>query len=97
MWPQLWMVLRLAAELLVAVDDPEPAAVLLAAADEDPLSPSVYGPDLERQTALRAAISDRLGDQPQLATRDGVQDRRSGAARRALAALAGPAHEPDRY
>lgn len=60
MWPQVWTVLRLTAELLVAVDDPEPAAVLLAAGDADPLAPPVLGADRERQAGLWAVIGRRL-------------------------------------
>jgi len=52
MWPQLWTVIRLVAELLVAVDDPRPAAALLAAADRDPLAPALLGPDRSRRDRL---------------------------------------------
>ena len=88
MWPQLWIVLRLTAELLVALENPEAAAVLLAAADADALAPAVIGPDLVRREALRVVIADRLGgDRLAAAEEAGRRDGRTGAAERALAAL----------
>ncbi|MCV2490941.1 winged helix-turn-helix domain-containing protein [Geodermatophilus sp. YIM 151500] len=62
MWPQLWTVLRLTAELLVALDDPGPAAAVLDAADADPLAPAVLGPDRERLAELRNRLADADAD-----------------------------------
>ncbi len=87
MWPQLWIALRLSAELLVALENPQAAAILLAAADADALAPAVFGPDLVRQEALRAVIADRLGEDRLAAEEAGRRDGRTGAAERALAAL----------
>ncbi|MQA16941.1 MAG: hypothetical protein GEV09_23260 [Pseudonocardiaceae bacterium] len=44
--------MRRAAELLADLDDPEPAAALLAAADRDPLAPPVLGADRARYDRL---------------------------------------------
>ena len=89
MWPQLWIVLRLAAELLVARADHEAAEVLLAAADADALAPALFGPDLARLEALRAVIADRLGEQRLATAQDeGRRGGRTAAAERALAVLA---------
>ncbi len=88
MWPQLWMALRLTAELLVALDDPEPAAVVLTAADADPLAPAVLGPERDRHTGLWARITDGLGpDRVAAARREGRTGGRADAVRRALLAL----------
>jgi predicted ATPase/DNA-binding SARP family transcriptional activator len=57
MWPQVWTSLRLAAELLVELDDPGRAAVLLAAADRDPLAPAILGGHRERDARLRRRIA----------------------------------------
>jgi hypothetical protein len=54
MWPQLWTTLRITAELLVDLGDPDPAAELLDAADADALAPAVHGPGRERLRRLRA-------------------------------------------
>ncbi len=57
MWPQVWTTLRLAAELLVELDDPGRAAALLAAADRDPLAPAILGAHRERDDRLRRRIA----------------------------------------
>ncbi|MBM2620906.1 winged helix-turn-helix domain-containing protein [Actinoplanes sp. LDG1-06] len=54
MTAQLWTVLRLTAELLAGLGDPDTAAVIVAAADADPYAPAVMGPDVERLARLRA-------------------------------------------
>jgi hypothetical protein len=64
MWPQLWISLRLAAELLVALGDYESAARILAAGASDPLAPAVLAADRERHERLWALIAERLGPQP---------------------------------
>jgi hypothetical protein len=88
MWPQVWICVRLTAELFVARDDPEPAAGLLAAADRDPLAPPLLGPDADRRAALWARIARRLGDDRlAVATRRGAAGGRTGAVQLALAAL----------
>ncbi|MFE9647644.1 BTAD domain-containing putative transcriptional regulator [Streptomyces sp. NPDC006365] len=88
MWPQLWMVLRLTAELLVALGDHATAAALLTAADGDALAPAVLGTDRDRHAVLWAAITDRL-DPHRLAhcRSEGRTDGRAGATERALRAL----------
>ena len=60
MWPQLWITVRLTAELLVELGDPGTAATLLAAADSDPLAPAVVGPDRVRLDRLWQ----RIGPEP---------------------------------
>lgn len=84
MWPQIWMVLRLAAEVLLRRGEPATALALLDAADDDELAPTVLGPDRVRIAHLR-----------EVATREGgadVVDRpvtgRADAVRVALDALA---------
>ncbi|HSI93519.1 MAG TPA: BTAD domain-containing putative transcriptional regulator, partial [Jiangellaceae bacterium] len=64
MWPQLWISLRLAAELLVALGDYETAARILAAGTSDPLAPAVLDTDRERHERLWALIAERLGPRP---------------------------------
>ncbi|MEV6491249.1 BTAD domain-containing putative transcriptional regulator [Actinoplanes sp. NPDC051633] len=53
MTAQVWTVLRLVAELLAGLGEPDAAASIIAAADADPLAPAVMGPDLERHERLR--------------------------------------------
>lgn len=60
-WPQLWTTLRILAELLAEHDRPEPAALLLAAADRAPSAPAVTGEDADRYTRLAAAARARVG------------------------------------
>jgi predicted ATPase/DNA-binding SARP family transcriptional activator len=62
MWPQTWTGIRLAAELLVAMDDPQPAAVLLAAGEDDRLAPVVLGAYVDRHAQLWSRIGEELGD-----------------------------------
>jgi hypothetical protein len=81
MWPQLWTALRLTAELLVGLGDHATAALLLAAAERDPVAPAVTGPDLDRRAALWAKAEDVLGP-------DGTAEVRSRAARVKRAAVA---------
>ncbi|MGP4044627.1 BTAD domain-containing putative transcriptional regulator [Streptomyces sp. 2A115] len=88
MWPQLWMVLRLTAELLVALGDHATAAALLTTADGDPLAPAVFGMDRDRHAAVWADIADRLDPHRLVLHQDeGRTDGRAGAAERALRAL----------
>jgi hypothetical protein len=81
MWPQLWTALRLTAELLVGLGDHATAALLLAAAERDPVAPAVVGPDLDRRAALWAAVDRALGP-------DGAATARSRAAHLKRAAVA---------
>ncbi|GAA2568724.1 BTAD domain-containing putative transcriptional regulator [Pseudonocardia hydrocarbonoxydans] len=60
-WPQLWTTLRILAELLVALDRDDTAALLLAAACAAPAAPALRGDDVERYRALEAGIGGRLG------------------------------------
>ncbi|HYH32155.1 MAG TPA: BTAD domain-containing putative transcriptional regulator [Pseudonocardia sp.] len=60
-WPQLWTTLRIVAELLVRHDRPEPAVLLLAAADRAPTAPAVTGEDRERCARLIATARARVG------------------------------------
>lgn len=53
MWPQIWMLLRLIAELLVERGEPSTALALLDAADDDPLAPPVLDADRARIAHLR--------------------------------------------
>jgi hypothetical protein len=84
MWPQLWISLRLTAELLVALGDYETAAVILAAGAADPLAPAVLDADRERHERLWVRIAERLGPRPPAA----VPANRTGVVNDALAALA---------
>ncbi|MFB4314964.1 BTAD domain-containing putative transcriptional regulator [Actinomadura sp. 21ATH] len=78
MTAQVWTILRLTAELLADLGDAGTAAMIVTAADADPLAPAVMGPDRERLARLRAvAPSARPGDGGSAAV-----------AERALAALA---------
>ncbi len=88
MWPQLWTVLRLSAELLTEIGDPAPAASLLTAADTDPFAPHVLGPDADRQQRLWERIATELPD-PELARAraEGASVGRAGAAQLAVVAL----------
>ncbi|QOV34405.1 winged helix-turn-helix domain-containing protein [Streptomyces ferrugineus] len=88
LWPQVWMVLRLTAELLVALGDHATAAALFTASDSDSLAPAVLGTDRDRHAALWRDITDRLGPERLAAHRaEGRRDGRAGAAERALRAL----------
>jgi predicted ATPase/DNA-binding SARP family transcriptional activator len=60
-WPQLWTALRILAELLVALDRPETAALLLAAADTAPSAPALAGADVERYRQLAEHIRECIG------------------------------------
>jgi hypothetical protein len=76
MWPQLWTALRLTAELLGGLGGPgdhATAALLLAAAEHDPVAPAVAGADVDRRDALWAAAEAALGP-------DGLAEVRSRAA-----------------
>ena len=57
MTAQLWTMLRLTAELLGDLGEAQAAAVLVAAADDDPYAPVVMGPDVERLARLRAEVT----------------------------------------
>jgi predicted ATPase/DNA-binding SARP family transcriptional activator len=85
MWPQVWTTVRLAAELLADLGDPEPAATLLAAADADPLAPTVLADERVRQRRVRDRIARQLPDgQLAAATHRGATLGRSAAADLAL-------------
>ena len=93
MWPQVWTTVRLAAELLADLDDPEPAATLLAAADADPLAPAVLADERARRRRVQDRIARRLpADRLAAAVHRGSALGRSAAANLALARLA--AHTP---
>jgi predicted ATPase len=88
MWPQVWTTVRLAAELLAHLDDPEPAATLLAAADTDPLAPAVLADERARQRKVRERIARRLpADRVAAASHRGCTLGRSAAADLALSRL----------
>ncbi len=65
-WPQLWTSLRILAELLAGLDDPETAVLLLAAADGAAGAPATTGPDTDRYATLRLQLDQRIG--PDVAT-----------------------------
>ncbi|MFI9168468.1 BTAD domain-containing putative transcriptional regulator [Streptomyces lincolnensis] len=89
MWPQLWMVLRLTAELMVALGDHATAAALFTAADSDSLAPAVFGCDRELHARMWRRIAGELGPGRLEACRaEGRADGRAGAAERAVHALA---------
>jgi predicted ATPase/DNA-binding SARP family transcriptional activator len=79
MWPQIWITVRLTAELLADLDDPAPAAALLAAADHDPLAPPILAADRERYNRLWRQVGEYLVP--------GVPAGRVEAVRQARAAL----------
>lgn len=88
MWAQLWMVLRLTGELLVALGEYEVAARLLAAADADALAPAVHEPDRERLDRLHREIGEHLDPaRVRAARQEGRRGGRSGAASAAALAL----------
>jgi predicted ATPase/DNA-binding SARP family transcriptional activator len=60
MWPQVWTILRITAELLVAEGHPGLALTVLTAADHDPKASAVMGPDVERLAALADAAAAAL-------------------------------------
>jgi predicted ATPase/DNA-binding SARP family transcriptional activator len=60
-WPQLWMSLRLAAEVMADAGADAQAATVLAGADADPDAPIVTGADAEHLTEMVACIEARLG------------------------------------
>ncbi|WLW51147.1 AfsR/SARP family transcriptional regulator [Streptomyces sp. YU58] len=89
MWPQLWMVLRLTAELMVALGDHATAAALFTAADSDSLAPAVFGADRELHAGMWRRIAEALGPERLESSRaEGRADGRAGAAERAMSALA---------
>lgn len=55
-WPQLWTTLRTLAELLARNHRPEPAALLLAAADRAPSAPAVAGTHAGRYARLAGTL-----------------------------------------
>ena len=59
-WPQVWTTVRILAELLVALDRCETAALLLAATRAAPAAPTIKGEDIERYRDLDADIAQRL-------------------------------------
>jgi predicted ATPase/DNA-binding SARP family transcriptional activator len=88
MWPQTWTGLRLAAELLVALGDLEPAAVLLAAGEVDRLAPVVLGAYVDHQAALWSRIEVGMDASRLFAARArGAVGPRADAVRLALSAL----------
>ncbi|MGW2381157.1 AfsR/SARP family transcriptional regulator [Streptomyces sp. NPDC001658] len=89
MWPQLWLVLRLTAELMVALGDHATAAALFTAADSDSLAPAVFGSDRELHAGMWRRIAEALGPERLESSRaEGRADGRAGAAERATSALA---------
>lgn len=60
-WPQIWTTIRILAELLVALDRAETAALLLAGTRAAPAAPALKGHDLARYRALDTRIARRLG------------------------------------
>ncbi|MET7396528.1 BTAD domain-containing putative transcriptional regulator [Dactylosporangium sp. NPDC005572] len=64
MWPQLWVLLRLTAELLLDLGDAASAARLLASADVDPLAPAVLPPERLHQEELWSAIGEQAPRAP---------------------------------
>jgi predicted ATPase/DNA-binding SARP family transcriptional activator len=88
LWPQLWIVLRLTAELLVGLGAPGPAAMLLAASDADSLAPAVLRVERARHAALWARIGQTLGPEQLAAAKgDGAAAGRVAVARRAVDVL----------
>ncbi|MDN3021895.1 BTAD domain-containing putative transcriptional regulator [Streptomyces sp. S.PB5] len=95
MWPQVWMVLRLTAELLVALDELGTAAALFTAADSDRLAPTVFGTDRDLHAGMWARIADGLGPERLAAHRaEGRTDGRVGAVERGLRTLAARTQRP---
>ncbi|WP_203712055.1 hypothetical protein [Asanoa siamensis] len=89
MWPQVWTMLRLAAELLVTLGEARVAAVLLAAGERDPLAPAVLPPDQRRHDELWRVIEARLGPDGVTAARaEAAGIDRPGAVDQAIKALA---------
>lgn len=62
-WSALWTTLRIVAELLSALGDPEPAALLLIAAEEAPTAPIPFGRDVERYRSLHEDLRRALGEE----------------------------------
>lgn len=60
-WPYLWTALRICAELLAALGQPETAALLLAAARHAPSARAVAGPDVARYHDLERDLERQLG------------------------------------
>jgi predicted ATPase/DNA-binding SARP family transcriptional activator len=60
-WPQIWMSMRLVAEVLAAKDHAMAAVTVLAAADRDPAAPSLGERDRERLAQLRLRLETDLG------------------------------------
>jgi predicted ATPase/DNA-binding SARP family transcriptional activator len=60
MWPQVWTMLRITCELLVAQGEHALALTVLAAAEHDPKASLVMGPEQERQAAVAAAAESAL-------------------------------------
>ncbi|MGB3185631.1 MAG: hypothetical protein WBG76_01955 [Ornithinimicrobium sp.] len=58
MWTQVWMMIRVVAELMVDRGEARTALALLRAADADPLSPPVLNFEWERLARVRAAAVD---------------------------------------
>jgi predicted ATPase/DNA-binding SARP family transcriptional activator len=88
MWPQLWVMLRLAAELLVDLGGADVPARLLAAGENDPLAPAVHPPERRRHAALWVTIGERLGADGVAAARaDAIRLDRPAAVELALHAL----------
>jgi predicted ATPase/DNA-binding SARP family transcriptional activator/tetratricopeptide (TPR) repeat protein len=90
MTAQLWTALRLTAELLADRGDREAAAVLVAAADDDPYAPVVMGPDVGRLALLRTGVpAPRPEDIVEYAL---ARLKRQGASK---PAASGEAHRPE--
>ncbi|MGI5284288.1 hypothetical protein ACQEVF_13220 [Nonomuraea polychroma] len=91
-WHQQWLTLRLLAEALTAVGDPEAAwgaAVLLGAHDASPTAGPVYGEDVSRLERARERLHDLLGpDRYAEALEDGADAGDQGALALARSTLA---------
>lgn len=61
MWPQVWMTLRLVAEVLIRRGEPTTALALLDAADDDEFAPAVLDPDRARLAHLREIAARESG------------------------------------
>ncbi|MEU4423834.1 BTAD domain-containing putative transcriptional regulator [Actinoplanes sp. NPDC024001] len=60
MTAQVWTMLRLTAELLADLGEARAAAMIVRAADADPLAPAVMGPDRDRLARLRTGPEEPL-------------------------------------
>ncbi|GAA4873618.1 AfsR/SARP family transcriptional regulator [Serinicoccus chungangensis] len=61
-WAQIWTMLRVLTELLVAEGECSDAAFLLCAAEHDPSAPPLMGEDIARHATLWERLSDAVGE-----------------------------------